>query len=142
MNALMVAALLISGVIMPAERLTVTPWGGGLVMDAPTPLAGQYFYDVERATVRMADGSAAEYVTVKRQVYASSYDWEKFIKDNAVPGGLILITCYPKESATAWMMVTFLAPAANVSGVGTISEPAPPKPPYCKKHIVGEIKTL
>lgn len=142
MNALLVTALLIGGVIMPSERMTVTPWGGGLVVDAPTQLAGQYFYDVERVTLRLADGTSVEYVTDKRLAYAPAYDWESFIRENATAGGLILITCYPRESVTAWMMVAFLVPVGSVSGVGTIQEPAPVKPPYCRNMIVGNMVYL
>jgi hypothetical protein len=142
MNALILTALVIGGVIMPTDRLTVTPWGGGLVVDAPTHLAGQYFYEAERVTVRMGDGSSVEYVIEDRLAYAPAYEWEDFLQEHATAGGLVLITCYPRESVTAWMMVTFMVPVGNVSGAGTISEPAVAKPRYCRNMIVGGIKHL
>lgn len=139
MNALIVAALIIGGVTVPAEQLSAVNWQGGTAVYSHNYEGGAYFYDIEGMDVQLADGTVRKYEVSKRTTFTPlSEPWYEFLPQYSAPGNITLITCFPKTGISFWRLVVEMKPVTPVDvDFSELSSEVPdPSNGYCRSRFV------
>lgn len=121
-----IAAILINNISMDVKA---EYWDGGTAIYVP----GEYLYDAERITIDFSNGEVIEYRTVKRQIYFTDMEWDKFLYKYSSPDTITFMTCYPRNSISPWVLVVEMRPV-GVMRTGSMNQKVP-HPDRCRTPI-------